>query len=80
MLQPGCDICGQPATIHETAVRAGEAVTRHLCREHGESSLPAVIPGVQAASLQAAEEYFRSLSDAEREHLALVYRLTRRGV
>jgi hypothetical protein len=80
MLQPKCDICGQPATIHETAIRAGEAATRHLCQEHGESSLPTAIPGVQASSLATVEEPCRSLSDAERDHLALVYRLTKRGV
>jgi hypothetical protein len=79
MLQPKCDICGQPATIHETAIRAGEAVSRHRCQEHGESFLPTRIPGVQA-SLPTAEELYRSLSEAEREHFALIYRLTRRGV
>jgi hypothetical protein len=80
MLQPKCDVCGQPATIHETVIRGGEATSRHLCSEHGEPLLPSVDPGSQAAALQAAEEYYRSLSEAEREHLALVYRLTRRGI
>jgi hypothetical protein len=80
LLQPRCDLCGRPATIHETAIRAGETVSRHFCQEHGEPPLPPVDPGVQAASLRAAEEYYLSLSDAEREHMALVYRLTKRGI
>jgi hypothetical protein len=48
--------------------------------------LPTIDPNSQAASLRAMEEYYRSLSDAEREHLAaerehlaLVYRLTKRA-
>ena len=80
MLQHKCEICGQPATIHETAMRAGEAVSRHLCQEHGESLVPKSIPGVPAASLPTAEELYLSLSEAEREHMALMYRLTKRGV
>jgi hypothetical protein len=80
MLQPRCENCGQLATIHETAIIAGKAASRHFCLEHGKSSLPPVDPGVQGASLREAEEYYRSLSDAEREHMALVYRLTKRGV
>jgi hypothetical protein len=80
MLQPKCDVCGQPATIHETLIKGGEAASRHLCQEHGESSLPTVVPGVQATPLPTAEELYRGLSEAEREHMALLYRLTKRGV
>jgi hypothetical protein len=80
MLRPKCDICGRPATIHETAINAGEVTSRHLCQEHGEPSLPTVIPGTQAASLEEVMERYRCLSDAEREQMALEYRLTRRGV
>jgi hypothetical protein len=78
MLQRGCDICGEPATIHETTIRAGEAVTRRLCREHGDSLLPKTIPGIPAASLPTTEELYRNLSEAEREHLSLLYRLSKR--
>jgi hypothetical protein len=60
-------------------IGGGESATRYLCQRHGESSLPTVDPGSQAASLRAAEEYYRSLSEAEREHMALAYRLTKRG-
>jgi hypothetical protein len=80
MLQPSCDICGQPATIHDTAINAGEAVSRHRCQEHGESLLTTSIPGVDAASLPTAEELYQRLSESERKHFALLYRLTRRGV
>jgi hypothetical protein len=78
MLQPRCEICGQPATIHETAVEGEGAVTRHLCQEHGEAALPAVDFGPEAA--QAAEQQYNSLSEGEKEHLALLYRLTHRGI
>jgi hypothetical protein len=76
MLQPKCEICGQPAVIHETAVEEEGAVTRHLCQDHGQATWPAVNLGPQAA--QAAEELYRNLSDAEKEHAALLYRLTHR--
>ena len=78
MLQPKCDVCGEPARIHETAVEAGGAVTRHLCQTHWKAALPPIKLGPDAAA--AAEEQFRNLSDAEKEHFALTYRLTRRGV
>ena len=80
MLGPKCEVCGQPAAIHETTIEAGEATSRHFCQEHGQPLLPPVDPGVQAASLRALEEYFHSLSDAERENMALLYRLTKRGI
>jgi hypothetical protein len=62
MLRPNCDICGKPATVHETVREAGEVTCRHLCQEHGE--------------LRVIEEYYRNLSEAEREQIARVYRLT----
>jgi hypothetical protein len=37
-----------------------------------------VDPAAQAVALQALEEHYRRLSDAEKEHLALLYRLTKR--
>jgi hypothetical protein len=77
MVHPTCEICGQPATIHETTVDGENAVTRHLCQEHGATAMPSVAPGRDA--LQAAEQFYHSLSDAEKEHMALLYRLTHRG-
>jgi hypothetical protein len=79
MHKPQCVICGQPATIQETAITGGKPTVRHLCQEHGESLLPAIDPDSQAASLRTLEEHYRSLSDAERENLALEYHLTRRA-
>ena len=77
MFQPRCEVCGQPATIHETSVEGAGASTRHLCREHGQAAWPAPDLGPQAA--QAAEEQYRSLPDAETEHRALLYRRTHRS-
>jgi hypothetical protein len=79
MLQPTCAICGQPATIHETVIEAGAAVTRHFCQEHGEAACRAMAPSLgDADSHQALEVRWRGLSEAEQEHLALLYRLTHR--
>jgi hypothetical protein len=62
--------------IHETAVEDKGAVTRHFCQGHGQAALPVLDFGPQA--IQAAEEKWRNFSDAEKEHLALLYRLTHR--
>jgi hypothetical protein len=72
-----CEIRGQPATIHETTVVGQGAVTRHLCQEHDEVGLPSVKLGPQAA--EAAAEQYHRLSDAEKEHFALLYRVTHRS-
>jgi hypothetical protein len=76
MLEPECEICGQPAVIHETAVEVEVAVTLHLCQEHGQTAVPVLDFGPQAA--QAAEDQYRSLSGAEKEHFSMLYRLTHR--
>ena len=68
MFQPTCAISGQPATIHETAVEGADAVTRHLCQQHGAAAMPTIEVGPPA--LQAAEEQFRRLSEAEQEHFS----------
>jgi hypothetical protein len=79
MWEPKCVVCGQPAAIHETVVQAGTAVTRHFCPEHGAAALPPLVPGSPDAARQAAQEHFDRLSDAEKEHYALLYRLGKRG-
>ncbi len=76
MLQPKCAVCGQPATIHETALDAGSAVTRHFCQEHGQATWEATAPRVDPASVPSLEEYWRGLSEAEKEHYAELYRLS----
>jgi hypothetical protein len=77
-----CDVCGQPATIHETALEAGPAVVHHYCAEHGRSAWPDALrldgPHAQAEALKAAEEYFRNLSDEEKAQLAELHRFTQR--
>jgi len=35
MQQHFCDLCDNPAVIHDTLTRAGVVKTRHLCRAHG---------------------------------------------
>jgi hypothetical protein len=76
-----CDVCGQPATIHETALEAGTAVVRHYCEEHGKSAWADALrlddPSSQAEALKAAKEYYRSLSDEEKAQLAELHRFTR---
>jgi hypothetical protein len=51
------------------------------CAEHGEAAWRAAAPPPrdaesQAASLAAQEESWRSLPEAQKEHLALLYHLT----
>jgi hypothetical protein len=77
MFQPKCEICGQPAVVHETTVEDEGVVTRHLCRDHGQAAAPIVDFGPHA--LQAAAEQYGTLSDAEKEHFAMLYRLTHRA-
>jgi len=77
---PKCERCERSATIHETTIEAGKAIARHYCPEHGKTLMPPLDPEVQAAGLLAVEEYYNSLSDAERENLALLYRLQKRGI
>ena len=77
MLEPECEICGQPAVIHESAVEEEVAGTRHLCQEHRQAAVVPVLDfGPQAA--QAAEEQYRSLFGAQKEHMAMFYRFTHR--
>lgn len=73
-----CELCGQPATIHETAVENGAVVARHLCAEHGESAWRSATPRLPADAWQAVEEYARGLSPEEWDALALRHRLSRR--
>jgi hypothetical protein len=46
MPRPNCDLCGRPATVHETVVGSGPSgpVVRHLCREHGTRLWAAALP------------------------------------
>jgi hypothetical protein len=79
MFEPKCAICGKPATIHDTLIEARAATSRHFCPEHAEPSLPPVFRGSQADAMKALEEYYHSLSDSERENMALLNRLSKLG-
>ena len=77
MLRPKCEICGEPAVIHETAVADEGAVTWHFCQDHGQAAMPVLILRPQAN--QAAGEHFGKLSEREKEHFAMLYHLTHRS-
>jgi hypothetical protein len=62
-------------------MESGVAIAHHFCHEHGEAAWRATVPtaaDTPAASLQALQEHWDRLPDTEKEHLALLYRLTRR--
>lgn len=85
MRKPKCDVCGRPAAIRETALEDGTVRTRHLCAEHGEATWQAAVPPLgdadaQAGALRDLEEHWRSLTQAEQEHLAELFRRTRRYI
>ena len=77
MHQHQCEICGRPATIHETSLASGAVSDRHVCYAHGEAML--LKPTAeQREDFRALVEYFRGLSAAEHDQIALSYRLSRR--
>ena len=44
-----CDLCDNPAVIHDTAARGGVIKVRHLCRSHGlRLWRDAVVPAVES--------------------------------
>jgi hypothetical protein len=79
MLELKCAICGKPATIHDTVIESQAATSRHFCPEHAEPAPVPVFRGSQADAQKALEEYYHSLSDSERENMALLYRLSKLG-
>jgi hypothetical protein len=84
MRQDKCEICGQLATVHETAIESGgEIVVHHLCQEHGASALQSMVrsddPRTQAA-LAELSEWYNGLTDVERNRMEMEYRLIRRGI
>jgi hypothetical protein len=64
---------------HETALDDGVVAYRHLCFAHGQEELLAPQVKIDEASFQAMFDYFCGLSDAEKDQLALEYRLRRRA-
>jgi hypothetical protein len=78
MCQHWCDVCGQPATIHETLLASGVATDRHVCYAHGEAMLLKPTAGFQHDEFQTLVEHYRGLPALEKEQMALYYRLSRR--
>ena len=78
MNRPACAVCGQPATVHETSIENGSAVTRHLCETHGAAAIPTPAR-TDPARLPELAAWFDGLSDQEKADLAEQHRLTRRG-
>jgi hypothetical protein len=83
MQQSKCDVCGQTAAIHDTEIIDGHVVTKHFCQEHGEAAwrealLPLSNAKFHASTLRDLEEYWQTLSVAEKEQLAQLHRLSRR--
>lgn len=77
-----CDVCGAPATIHETAIESrGAVVVRHYCQEHGAGAMHGTLrvddPDIQAAFTDLAE-WYNGLAESEKNRIQLEYRLTRR--
>ncbi len=52
-----CDVCGQPAVFHETAVQYRAPVVRHLCRVHG---LPVCRSGIDLEAARVQRSLARS--------------------
>jgi hypothetical protein len=76
-----CDVCGSPAAVHETEIRDGEEVERHLCAEHADLSdiPPGLAPGqmivsgvvcstVEEAAMQRAVDNLRGSANFARRH------------
>jgi hypothetical protein len=68
-----CDVCGQPATIHETAIVVGAVVLHHFCVVHGaaarDGALQLATVDKQAAWALLTEQYAK-LTGTERTQLA----------
>jgi hypothetical protein len=73
-----CEVCGRPATIHETAVKGGNVAEHHRCYAHGADGLHIRSDEHQQADFRAMVEQYHRLSDAEKNEIALTYRLNHR--
>jgi hypothetical protein len=74
MDHPKCEVCGEPATIHETAIENGVAVgLHHLCKQHGESHWRSALQAAESRSQDALAqftEWYRGRNGSVVEHLA----------
>jgi hypothetical protein len=83
MVQPTCEVCGQPAVVHETEINASSVKTRHLCQAHGEAGWRDAVLSLgdadfQASALRDLEDQWRRLSENDKQQLAQLHRLSRR--
>ena len=83
MDHPKCEVCGEPAAIHETAIENGVAVgLHHVCKQHGESHWRSALQAAESRSQDALAqltEWYRGLPDVERNRIEIEYRLMRRS-
>ncbi|MGD9634953.1 MAG: hypothetical protein AB7G28_23830 [Pirellulales bacterium] len=79
---PACEICGNPATIHDSHVSSGAADTHHYCGQHAPhdtSPAPSLTSSERIEALATLAEYFGHLSEREKSQLTLEHRLARRS-
>ena len=81
-----CEICGQPASVHETEIRDGQKVERHLCAEHADvSGIQGLAPGkmlvngvvcstVEEATTRGIMDNLRGTSNFARRHGRMPHR------
>jgi hypothetical protein len=76
-----CDVCGRPATVHETAIAAGNVASRHFCDAHGAGVRADAVPlddTQRQAAITTLAERASKMTPAERARLELEYRLVTR--
>jgi hypothetical protein len=83
MVQPTCEVCGQPAVVHETEIVASRVTSHHLCQAHGEAGWRDAVLSLrdinfQADAIRDLEDQWRRLSENDKQQLAQLHRLTRR--
>lgn len=60
-----CEVCGGPATLHQTEIENGAPVPHHYCERHGEPLWQASLPKMPAAS---EADLRRMVEEAKRLH------------
>jgi hypothetical protein len=73
-----CEVCGRPATIHETILSHGVVTDRHVCYLHGDVMLLSPKAEHSHEEFQTIVEHYQRLSASERKQIALHYRLIQR--
>lgn len=61
MHMQSCDLCDNPAYVHETILRSGVVKARHLCRAHGlKLWRDAVVPANEHLEKQSRDRAMKS--------------------